>query len=212
MTKRQIDKEVQRQALLFEETCLQGKVLDSSIRFAEFAEEWLKANEGIHAPSYQVRARSLLARINPGIGHIKLTELGPHHLQVFYKNLAEKGVRIQRGGVASNTLNDHMKAAGCSRKRLSEISGVSMNTISAARNGKQIGYATAEKLATALGKTVPDIFLVSEVSERLSPTTISHHHKLISAILESAVKWQVLYDHPARRVTPPLVTSMINKH
>ena len=41
MTAKQIEKEVQRQAVLFEEQCAKGLVMDSKIKFADFAEEWL---------------------------------------------------------------------------------------------------------------------------------------------------------------------------
>lgn len=78
MTERQIEKELQRQAVLFEEKCRQGRVLDTSIKFADFAEQWLQANEDIHAPSYQQTAKFLLTRINAGIGHLRLDKLTPH--------------------------------------------------------------------------------------------------------------------------------------
>lgn len=40
MTKRQLQKELDRQAVLFEEKCRNGQVLDGNIKFAEFAEKW----------------------------------------------------------------------------------------------------------------------------------------------------------------------------
>ena len=40
MTARQIKKELDRQAVLFEEKCRNGQVLDGNIKFAEFAEKW----------------------------------------------------------------------------------------------------------------------------------------------------------------------------
>lgn len=39
----------------------------------------------------------------------------------------------------------------------------------------------------------------------LSERTILHHHRLIHAILETAVNWQYLFDNPASRVKPPKV-------
>ena len=36
--------------------------------------------------------RELLERINPAIGHIKLAELRPQHLNAFYKNLSDPGI------------------------------------------------------------------------------------------------------------------------
>lgn len=40
MTKRQIQKELDRQAVLFEEKCRNGQVLDGNIKFVDFAEKW----------------------------------------------------------------------------------------------------------------------------------------------------------------------------
>ena len=40
MTEKQIEKEVQRQAVLFEERCRTGAVLDGSIKFADFVDVW----------------------------------------------------------------------------------------------------------------------------------------------------------------------------
>lgn len=39
----------------------------------------------------------------------------------------------------------------------------------------------------------------------LSPLTIKHHHRLIHAIFESAVQWQLLAINPVDHVTPPKV-------
>lgn len=42
MTPRQIEKELQRQAVLFEEQCKAGTVADSNIKFQAFAEQWFR--------------------------------------------------------------------------------------------------------------------------------------------------------------------------
>ena len=42
MTQKQIDKELQRQAVLFEEQCMTGQFLDGNITLAEFADKWFK--------------------------------------------------------------------------------------------------------------------------------------------------------------------------
>lgn len=40
MTVRQIQKELERQAVLFEERCRTGQVMEGNIKFAAFAEKW----------------------------------------------------------------------------------------------------------------------------------------------------------------------------
>lgn len=41
MTKRQIEKELRRQSVLFEEACLKGNVV-ATIKFEDFAQQWFK--------------------------------------------------------------------------------------------------------------------------------------------------------------------------
>ena len=47
------------------------------------------------------------------------------------------------------------------------------------------------------------IFEITNQQETLSTNSILAHHRIISAILETAVKWQVIYDNPAKRVILP---------
>ena len=94
MTRRQTEKELDRQAVLFEERCRTGQVLDGNIKFADFAERWFKdyAEKQLR-PTTVARYHVLMPRINAAIGHIRLDKLQPHHLMQFYNNLAETGVR-----------------------------------------------------------------------------------------------------------------------
>lgn len=88
MTARQIQKEANRQAVLFEEKCRTGQVLDGNIKFADFAERWFKdyAEKQLR-PTTVARYHVLMPRINAAIGHIRLDKLQPHHLMQFYNNL-----------------------------------------------------------------------------------------------------------------------------
>ena len=55
MSAAQAEKEAQRQAVLFEEKCRTGQVLQGNVRFADFAEIWLR-----DYAEKQVRATSSL--------------------------------------------------------------------------------------------------------------------------------------------------------
>ena len=109
MTAKQIEKEVQRQATLFEERCLKGQVLDENIRFAEFAEIWMKDRKNDLRPRTYARYESLLPRINAAIGHIKLCKIQPPHLRAFYSNLAESGVRLDTKYTCNISLDDYLQ-------------------------------------------------------------------------------------------------------
>ena len=94
MTARQIKKELDRQAVLFEEKCRNGQVLDGNMKFAEFAEKWFtEYAEKQLRPTTVAGYRWALKRTLPAIGHIRLDKLRPHHLMAFYDNLAESGIR-----------------------------------------------------------------------------------------------------------------------
>lgn len=98
MTARQIEKAVQRAAADFERSIEQGFVLDSRQTFAEYASYVLDLKEraGLKTKTLD-RYKELLIRINQAIGHLKIADIRPQHLNSFYKNLSEPGIRIGNG-------------------------------------------------------------------------------------------------------------------
>ena len=94
MTKRQIQKELDRQAVLFEEKCRNGQVLDGNIKFAEFAEKWFADYAEKQLRPTTGCGVSVGAQTHTACNwHIRLDKLRPHHLMAFYDNLAESGIR-----------------------------------------------------------------------------------------------------------------------
>lgn len=109
MTKRQTQKELNRQVTLFEEACHQGKVLIEKPTFAEYAAYVLDLKErtGTKIKTI-VRYRELLKRINAELGYMKLHDIRPDHLNRFYAKLAEPGQnRKTGGGLAPKTILEH---------------------------------------------------------------------------------------------------------
>ena len=108
MTRRQAEKEVQRQALLFEEQCRQGYAPDNRQTFAQYAAYAMQCKEQAGRKRRTLeRYQDLLQRINAGIGHIKLAELRPQHLTAFYNQLRQAGAplpawppRLQTSGLS----------------------------------------------------------------------------------------------------------------
>lgn len=94
MTKRQEEKELNRQATLFEERVKTGQFIGSNIKFADFVETWFKdyAEKQLR-PNTIAGYTSLKARTNAAIGHIRLDRLQPQHILEFYNQLAETGIR-----------------------------------------------------------------------------------------------------------------------
>lgn len=89
MTPKQIQRELNRQATLFEEKVKKGYAINENIKFCDYAEIWLQHSKPSLAPKTYVRYKELLVRINQAIGHIKISKLQPTHLKEFYNNLGE---------------------------------------------------------------------------------------------------------------------------
>lgn len=60
MTAKQIEKEVQRQAVLFEEQCQNGQALNNNMKFADFAAIWFKDRKKDLRPKTYERYKSML--------------------------------------------------------------------------------------------------------------------------------------------------------
>ena len=97
LTSKQLQKALEREKVLFEEQVKMGNNPDSNIRFAQFVDMWVKDYGEKHlAPKTLHRHFDYLKRINQAIGHKKLKDLKPTHLNTFYQNLAEEGVSKKR--------------------------------------------------------------------------------------------------------------------
>lgn len=201
MTKKQIEKEVQKQALLFEEKCKLGYAPDSRQTFAQYAAYVLNVKE--HAGTKHTtitRYRELLERINSGIGNIKLTDIRPQHLTEFYNRLRSNGLRKNVRAVPVCNLKEVLKSAGITQKKFAEISGVSLTTINAVKRGKTVSGNKAEALCKALEIPVNKLFRLEQDNKPLSDKTIQEHHRLINLILSYAEKEMLVPYNAAGKV------------
>jgi len=208
MTSRQIEKELERRKIEFEEKCRQGRVLDGKITFAAFSDYWIKEYAEKRLRPTTVESYKLcLKRILPAIGHIKLENLQPHHLMELYANLGEDGIRENTKLVSRVDLGEYVAEEGLTKQSLADRAGLGINTVYSALKGNAVNEATAQSIAEALSVPVELLFKPGEGADRvLSNKTIANHHRLISSILERAVKWQLIYSNPCSRVEVPKVT------
>lgn len=207
MTEKQADKAANREAVLFEQSIAQGYSLDNRQTFAEYAKYVLDLKErtGMR-PTTLDRYRELLERINTAIGHIKLADLRPQHLNAFYKNLAEPGIR-EGGGSATACIDlaAWLKENKKTRAAIAEAAGISAATVGVAVKGEPIREDKAEAIAKAMGKKVAEVFKVEKNTEPLSDKTVLEHHRLISTILTQAEKEMLVPYNAAAKATPPRV-------
>lgn len=205
MTSKQIEKEVQRQAVLFEERCKTGQFIEENIRFAEFAEIWFKDREKDLRPKTYASYKALLPRINEAIGHLKLSQIQPPHLRSFYQNLSEDGIRLDIKYSCKINLDEYLSQNSLTSAELSRLSNVPKTTIVSIRQGNNISLKNAEKVCKALNKPFNEMFELSEKRKTLSTETVLHYHRLISSMFSTAVEWGVLFSNPCSRTKPPRV-------
>ena len=208
MTPKQTEKAVQRAAADFERSIEQGFALDNRQTFAEYADYVLdlKQRTGTKLRTIE-RYKDMMARINQAIGHIKLADLRPQHLNSFYKNLAEPGIRIGGGSATARIdMVAWLKKNKISRGKLAELSGVSAPTVGVAVKGDSIKAEKAQAIAKAMGKKVEDVFRVEKNMEPLADKTILEHHRLISTILSQAEREMLVPYNAASKATPPRTT------
>ncbi len=107
MTERQIQKELERQKVLFEEKC-KGGAGQLGMKFEPFARSWFT-----DYAEHQLRPRtvafmhSLEARTYQAIGHLRMDRISALQIQEFIKNLAETGVNQRTGGGLSLKTQHH---------------------------------------------------------------------------------------------------------
>jgi integrase len=207
MTERQIEKAVQKAAFEFEQQIEQGFAADNRQSFAEYAEYVidLKQRSGTKRRTVE-RYRELLVRINAAIGHLKLADIRPQHLNMFYANLGEEGVRIsQVKATPKKDIAALMKEKKLTAAALSRSSGMAASTFAPAIHGKTVSKKTADTLAAALGAKTETLFKLSQDGSPLSTKTILEHHRLISTVMSQAEKEMLIQYNPARRATPPKI-------
>ena len=204
MTPKQIEKELNKQAVMFEEKIKSGLLIGSDVRFADFAERWMNeyAKKQLRAKTI-AQYESLLPRINEAMGHLKIEKIQPHHLLSFYNNLSEKGIRLDTKYRCIVDFKAIVKGYKLTFKALAEKAGISEQTLTIVAKGNNISKKTATAISSALGVKLDKLFEATEEEKTLSGKTLQHYHRLISSIMTTAVQWQVITANPCDRVKPP---------
>ena len=78
-----------------------------------------------------------------------------------------------------------------------------MTTLESIVAGKNVSKETALGISNALEIEPEELFDVIGTDKTLSPKTLLHYHRCLSAILSKAVKWGLLFSNPCERVDPP---------
>jgi len=203
MTARQIQKELERQAVLFEERVSSGRYIDENVRFEELTALWyeqhvLKNLRQTTAEGYERYLRT----INAALGNMKLCKIQPHHLRAFYDNLREEGVKQTQRHSPKVDMRATLRAAGHTQKAFMKLSGVSSRTMSRLYAGENVSGDVARSVADALGQPLGKLFAPVE-SGTLAETTIRQIHMVISSVFTFAMQEQAILYNPCRSMRSP---------
>lgn len=205
MTEKQKDKELKRITVLFEEQCAQGLYLDASMKLAAFSDIWLKdyAEKQLRATTVY-SYRKMITVINGRLGHLRMDRIQPHHLLSFYDELQKNGKQAEASQLPSLSLFEEIEKLSLSKAELSRRCGVSRAVISALYRGECVSFSSASKISALIRKPLESVFSPSEAAGKaLSGKSVLNFHRLISSMLETAVKWQIIINNPCGRVKPP---------
>lgn len=104
MSQKQIEKELERQKVLFEEKVKNEHFVTSSVKFETLAKEWLVQAEleGHLKVLTLKRLKQCQARTYQAIGHLPIGKISTMQIQKFINNLAEDGINQHTGGGLSS--------------------------------------------------------------------------------------------------------------
>lgn len=213
LTAKQLEKELRRQAVLFEDQVKHSTTHDGNIKLVDFTAIFLKeyAYPTLKAKTafgYEQR----MAVINQALGHIKLKDLKPGHIAAFYANLQEAGMRNRVMATPKIDFAAWMKEQGTNMAALSRSTGLSIWTFKQLREGKPIAKKSGDAVAVALGVPYDSLFTATKDMTPLKPGTIHTFHRVLSAVLFRAVKWGYIKDNPASRADLPSIANRKAKY
>ena len=205
MTARQIQKAVQRAAADFERSIEQGYALDNRQTFADYAAYVIDLKERTGTKHRTITGyKRLLVRTNQAIGHMAIQDIRAVHLNRFYKNLTETGIReTAPRAIPKGDLRAALKEKKLSMAKVAKLAGVAESTVNAAGKGEPILKEKAELIAAAAGILFDKLFTVDERNEPLSTTSILAYHRFIHIVLAQAEKEMLVPYNAADKATPP---------
>ncbi len=204
-TDRQNQKALNEAAVEFERKCRQGYVTDFKQTFSEYADYVIALKERTGTKRRTVDGyKKLLPRINDAIGHMKLTDIRPQHLNMFYEQMSKRNSRqTEPRAAAKIDLKALIKKKKLTLQAVADKGGMNVNTVSLACKGNRILESKAAAIAKVLNTPITKIFIISRDSTPLSNKTILEYHRLINTIFKQADKEMLIPYNPAAKATPP---------
>ena len=197
-------RKAEQYAAVFEDRCKQGLASDTRITLRGYTDYVIALKEARGAKHSTICSyRNLTRRIYAEIGHIKLRELRPDHLNDFYTKLSKRGERLHTRAVPKPALQKTMLQQKLSKAELARRANVGVCTVDSACAGNPILVNRAEVIAAALKVNCKELFVLKQDDRPLSGKTVREYHRLIATILRQAVKEGLIPYNVADRAQPP---------
>jgi len=112
MTERQIEKELQRQVVLFEEACIKG-YKSSAVKFSDYCTQWFKEYADLKLKAQTVyKYRYSEKKVSKAIGHLRIDRITPRHIQKLVTDLTETEREDNKNGeskkLSPKTIKNHI--------------------------------------------------------------------------------------------------------
>ena len=100
MTEKQIEKELNRFAVDFENKVMNGNFTDTiNLKLSDFCAQYLEIADNILAPTTKELYKRIIGKIiKPSLGYMKIKDIKPIHVQRFIQMLGSEGVRADKKG------------------------------------------------------------------------------------------------------------------
>ena len=200
MTKRQIEKKVNEIAVEFEKNIDIGFKYDDKQTFSQYAEYCYQIRKrrgdtpvSLHSYDRDIR------RINEYIGHMRLGDIRPQHINDIYADLEKPG--SNRRAVRVRAIVDFREIADKGITELSRRCGVAITVIQALCAGKTICEDSAKKIEKTLNRKY--LFEYLDKDRILSSGTIRSISYTMNTVFEQAEKEMIIPYNPVAKSTPP---------
>ncbi|MBC3797168.1 tyrosine-type recombinase/integrase [Acetobacterium tundrae] len=193
LNQNQIDKELNKIAVEFEEKCSLGYVMDSNIKLIDFIEIWFRdyvGNQNLSPVTIKGYQDNSL-KIAEELGHIKIGKITAKQVQDFYAKIkCSTGVR---GGEKFMVTAEYLEIVSkLKQKDISSKANINDDTLRRLKKGGHTTLEVAQKIAEAIETDFDILFTSTNEKKPVSNNTVLHYHKLLNNIMNTAVRWGVI--------------------
>lgn len=122
MPPKQVEKELNRQAVQFEEKCMHGGVANPTMRLDEFCKQYLEIAKSTLSPlTLAFYKEQINSTIIPALGHLKLKDITAAHVQQYIQQLSEMP-KVTRAGEKSES--GELLSPSTVRRRLAVLQAI----------------------------------------------------------------------------------------